>query len=106
VCPRAYDARVDLNEFNEFMEESNARALRGRRLARLMFVPAVMALAVPAFFFIAAPNFTGMSLQEAGALDVALPFVGVAGLVVGFIWMVRIFRADPEPKTKGWRYRD
>jgi hypothetical protein len=99
------DAIVDLDEF---MAESNARAHRGRRLARAMFAAALMALAIPAFFFIAAPNGpTAMYLQEPPALHAAIPFVGVAGIVIGLVWMVRIFRADPEPENaKGWRYRD
>ena len=93
-------------DLNEFMAESNARAKRGRALGRMMILGALVVLAIPAFFFIAAPNFTGMTLHEPGALLVALPLVGVAGLVIGFVWMVRIFRADAEPDAKSWRYRD
>ena len=93
-------------DLDEFMAESNARAKRGRALGRMMILGALVVLAIPAFFFIAAPNFTAMSLHEPGALQVALPVVGVAGLVIGFVWMVRIFRADPEPDAKSWRYRD
>ena len=97
------DANMDLNEF---MAESNARAKRGRALGRMMILGALVVLAIPAFFFVATPNFTVMSLHEPGALQVALPLVGVAGLVIGFVWMVRIFRADAEPDAKSWRYRD
>jgi hypothetical protein len=100
---------VDLNEFNEFMEESNARARRGRRLARLIFAVAVSPLAVVAFLFVAAPNGPqGMYLQEPQphALVVAAPFIPILGIVIGLVWMVRIFRADPEPDAKSWRYRD
>jgi len=93
-------------DLNEFMSESNARAKRGRALGRMMIFGVLVVLAFPAFLFIAAPNFTAMSLQEPGALEVALPFVGVAGLVIGLIWMVRILRAHHEPEPKGWRYRD
>jgi hypothetical protein len=96
---------VHLNEFNEFMEQSNARALRGRRLARLMFAAALIPLAVAAFFFVAAPNFTG-GFYDPGPIGLLVPAIGVAALVVGLAWMVRILRADPEPDAKSWRYRD
>jgi hypothetical protein len=96
---------VDLNEFNEFMQESNARALRGRRLARLMFAAALIPLAVAAFFFVAAPNFTG-GFYDPGPIGLLVPAIGVAALVVGLAWMVRILRADPERDAKSWRYRD
>jgi hypothetical protein len=96
---------VDLNEFNEFMEESNARALRGRRLARLMFAVAVVTVAVYAFLFVAAPNFTD-GFYNPGPIGLLVPAIGVAALAVGLGWMIRILRADPEPDAKSWRYRD
>ena len=88
----------------EFMQESNARARRGRALGRLMILGVLVVLSFPAFLFIAAPNFTGG--YDPRPIGLIVPAIGVVGLVVGLIWMVRIFRADPEPKTKGWRYRD
>jgi len=89
----------------EFMQESNARARRGRRLAREMILGALVVLAIPAFLLIAQPNFTN-SGYDPRPLGLIIPAIGVVGLVGGLIWMVRIFRADPEPRTKGWRYRD
>ena len=70
-----------------------------------MIFVAVVALAVPAFFFIAAPNFSG-SGYESGPTAWIVPAIGVAGIVIGLIWMVRISRAHQEPEPKGWRYRD
>ena len=96
---------MDINEFNEFMQESNARALRGRRLARLMFAVAVLPLAVAAFFFVAAPNFID-GFYNPSPIGLLVPAIGVAALVVGLVWMIRILRADPEPDAKSWRYRD
>jgi hypothetical protein len=32
--------------------------------------------------------------------------VGAAGIIVGFAWMIRIYRADPEPDQRVWRYRE
>ena len=104
--PTGGDARVDLYKF---MQESNARARRGRATARLMIFGAVVALALPAFLFIAAPNGPqGMYLEEPQphALAVAVPVIAFLGLVIGLAWMVRILRAHQEPEPKGWRYRD
>ena len=99
----AADAILDLNEF---MAKSNAKARRGRALGRMMIIGALVVLAFTVLLWIAAPNFTAMSLQEPGALQIALPSVGFAGLVIGLVWMVRILRAHQEPEPKGWRYRD
>jgi hypothetical protein len=35
-----------------------------------------------------------------------LPVVGVAIYSLGLGWMVRIYRTDPEPDARNWRYRD
>jgi hypothetical protein len=37
--------------------------------------------------------------------EVALPCVGALGYLVGLGWMIRIYRADPEPDEPTWRYR-
>jgi hypothetical protein len=96
------DAIVDLNEF---LQESNARARRGRALGRMMILGALVVLAVPAFFVIAAPNFTDMAYVQ-GPTAWIVPAIGIAGIVIGLIWMVRISSAHREPEAKGWRYRD
>ena len=31
--------------------------------------------------------------------------MGVVGIIVGLVWMIRIYRADPEPDQHAWRYR-
>jgi Flp pilus assembly protein TadB len=99
----AYDARVDLYEF---MQESNARARRGRRLARAMFAVGLIPLGLAAFFFIAAPNFTSATFAGPGPIGLIVPAIGVLGTVIGLVWMVRILRADPEPDARSWRYRE
>ena len=72
-----------------------------------MFAVGLTPLGLAAFLFIAAPNGpSGMYLQEPGPIWLIVPAIGVMGLAVGLLWMVRIFRADPEPRTKSWRYRD
>ena len=31
--------------------------------------------------------------------------LGVVGVIGGLAWMIRIYRADPEPDQHAWRYR-
>jgi len=78
------------------------RGQRGRAIAREeLALAAILAFVVGPFLFIAAPGSMGPSprFQE---LSLA---VGVLGLVVGFAWMIRIYRGDPEPDQRSWRYR-
>jgi cytochrome bd-type quinol oxidase subunit 2 len=90
----------------EFMQESNARARRGRALGRMMIFVVFVVVAFMALVWIASPNFIG-GVYDPGPLWFIVPAIGIVGLVGGLIWMVRIFRADPEPEgAKGWRYRD
>ena len=35
----------------------------------------------------------------------ALTWAGAAGYLVGLGWMIRIYRANPEPGERTWRYR-
>jgi hypothetical protein len=82
--------------------ESWRRALRGRKLARLIFAEAISVafVAVVALVLIVGSNNTS---PEPGLLA----FVpGGVGLVVGLVWMWRILRADPEPDSEVWRYRE
>jgi hypothetical protein len=88
-------------DLDELMQSSNARARRGRRLARNMFAAAIFTLLLSAFLIVAAPNSMGGGSPGPGPAAL----IGVVGLAVGILWMVRILRADPEPDAKSWRYR-
>ena len=91
---------ADLAELDQFMARSNAKARRGRRIARLIFVAAVWFVALVAFLVIAAPNTMGPEPDR-------WPLVaGVVGAGVGLLWIIRIIRADREPDSSAWRYRD
>jgi hypothetical protein len=75
--------------------------------ARIEFVVAVLVVLFAAFLYIAAPQTGGMRSPDSGLIrltDVLL-VLGVAGMVIGFGWMIRIYRADPEPDQRSWRYR-
>jgi hypothetical protein len=92
-------------DLDDLMAESNARARRGRLLARQMFGGVVFVLLLAAFLAVAAPNGPSAMFNDPGLIAIAIPVVGIIGLVVGLAWMVRILRADPEPDAKAWRYR-
>lgn len=36
----------------------------------------------------------------------AASIVGLAGLALGNVWLIRIHRANRDPDTARWRYRD
>jgi hypothetical protein len=81
------------------------RGQLGRSLARVeLAVAAFSGFVLAPFLFLAQPGFMGPPLpdwQIIGPLVVA-----AAGILIGFTWMVRIYRADPEPDQRAWRYRD
>ena len=67
---------------------------------------------VVAFVLIAMPNMVGpMLLGNPGPpwrslLMAIVPLIGVAGLVFGLVWLVRLSRLDPERGEVHWRYRE
>ena len=92
---------ANLADLDELMAESNARARRGRASARSLFAAVLILLAFVAFLFLNMPNTFGPYLIEWIA-----PGLGILGILVGLAWMIRILRADPEPNSSAWRYRD
>lgn len=81
------------------------RGQRGRRIGRAMIALAVMFVFLGVFLFVAAPGYMGGPMTRVPFWYDALPVLGVVGIVVGLVWMVRIHRADPEPDQHAWRYR-
>ena len=79
----------------------------GRRIAQAEIALAIAAVIAVGFLFLMAPSFTGGGMHERAfdAADASL-VLGAAGLVVGFAWMIRIYRASPEPDPHVWRYRE
>jgi membrane protein YdbS with pleckstrin-like domain len=76
------------------------RGLRGRRLARLMFVSAIAPVALLALLFLAAPQTMG---PDPGPSVQWFAAAGVALYVLGVVWMIRIYRLDPEAHQSFWR---
>jgi hypothetical protein len=73
----------------------------GRRVGRALLVIALVIIALGAFFVVAKPGFMG----GPGPWDGWVEMAGATGLLVGFFWMLRIHRANPEPDHRNWRYR-
>jgi hypothetical protein len=80
------------------------RGLAGRRTASLMLQVTIVVDAFIAFLFIAGPRSIGaMQFGPPSMLEWLVPVVGVALNLVGLVWMVRIYRADPEAHSSFWR---
>ena len=74
-----------------------------RRWARVELLVALVVGSIGPGLFILAPGLTSpwfFSWPSA-----AMPFVGAAVWLAGFVAMWRIYRADPEPDLDAWRYR-
>ena len=78
-----------------------------RQRARAMIWLAVLVPAVAGFLGIAAPAPMGGFSSEPDPLGAIVPLAGVAGVLFGLLWMVRIYRTsvDVEPDQGHWRYR-
>jgi hypothetical protein len=91
-------------DLDEFMARSNARARRGRRVARQLFAVPVLLVASLLFIYLNQPSF--MYEAPPNTLSAILFGVAVMIFVVGLAWMVRILRAHAEPDAGSWRYRE
>ncbi len=87
------------------------RIQRARYLARLELTIALLASGFTAFLFFAAASSGGSPMYVS---DEPPPFLagqmvtrvlGIVGVIFGLVWMVRIYRADPEPDQRNWLYR-
>lgn len=78
------------------------RGQRGRALARLeLTLAAIVGFVLTPFHYVAAPAWMGSMAPE---WETAAIGGGAAvSVLVGFIWMVRIYRTHPEPDQHLWR---
>ena len=91
------------------MNDLERRQRRLDRARTLIHAELVVAVAVPllvAFLYLAAPGDIGPMFSEPPWFTRLLPWAGIAGVIVGLVWMVRLSRADPEAGDRTWRYRD
>ena len=92
------------------MDDLERRRRRLRRAHRLIRAELALAVAVPflaGFLFVAAPAFSGgTSTGMYAFVDTLLSIAAVVGVLVGFVWMIRLSRPDPEAGERTWRFRD
>lgn len=77
-------------------------------MARALLIAAIAMPAVVGVWWILEPFVMGAmsgNPSEPPWYEVALPWAGAAGYLIGLGWMIRIYRADPEPDEPTWRYR-
>ena len=55
--------------------------------------------------FLTMPTLSG-GMGSDGPVQVVAPLAALLVVGIGWVWMWRILRADPEPDTAAWRYRD
>jgi hypothetical protein len=69
-----------------------------------MLALAVVPVPIIAIVLLAAPHSIGpMTTGQPSFLASNLPAIGVVGFVLGLVWMVRIYRADPEGHPGSFR---
>jgi hypothetical protein len=82
---------------------------RGRAIARSMIVVAGALIPLMLFYLVAGPGSMGGPMFEPRyfglTLHAATLVLGFGGMAAGLGWMIRIYRADPEPDEPTWRYR-
>jgi hypothetical protein len=80
--------------------------LRGRQLARLELVIAIVSAALVGALFMTAPTGMGGGMVDPAPLWKIVIGVGILGYVIGLAAMIRIYRRDPEAHPSNWRSRD
>jgi hypothetical protein len=86
------------------------RIEKARNRGRLLLGIPILLIVLHVFGWTSAPRFIGGMYEGprvAGVLvSDLLTVAGVVGVVVGFVWMWRIYRAPTKVKAPLWRYRD
>jgi hypothetical protein len=100
---------VDLDQLNDALAESNARARRGHALAWVTLVVTAALAAFVTYVFAVADPCGGMmcpmfDYPPGPTVGDVTKGLGLAGLAVGLLWMWRIVRADRDPDARSWRH--
>ena len=83
------------------------RGQLGRRVAKVeLAVVAFSGFVLAPFLYVAAPASPEPMFVGANEQGPALTGIAIVAFLIGFAWMVRIYRADPEPDQRAWRYRE
>ena len=100
---------MELDQLNDALAESNARARRGHSLARVTLVVTAALAGFVTYVFAVSDPCAGMMCPmfdyppSPNVGDVTMG-LGLAGLAVGLLWMWRIARADRDPDARSWRH--
>jgi hypothetical protein len=102
---RYRDAALALGVIDKRRPRWRWDGLAGRAVAKHMIIFAVLLPVAILLAWVAQPGHFGPMFYEPPWYEVALPWAGAIGYLVGLGWMIRIYRADPEPEEPTWRYR-
>jgi hypothetical protein len=100
--------RLEERRFSPSPGSTGIDLLPARRMARALLIAAIAMPAVVGVWWILEPFVMDVMSgvpAEPRWYEVALPWAGAAGYLIGLGWMIRIYRADPEPGERTWRYR-
>ena len=106
--PSLLHPRLEERRFSPSPGSTRVDLLPARRMARALLIAAIAMPAVVGVWWILQPFVMDMMSgvpSEPPWYEVALPWAGAAGYLIGLGWMIRIYRADPEPDEPTWRYR-
>jgi hypothetical protein len=100
---------MDLDELNDALAESNARARKGNAVAWVTFVVTAVLAGFLTYVSVVAPQCGGMMCPmfdspPGPSVGHVMLGLGLAGLAVGLTWMWRIVRADRDPDARSWRH--
>jgi hypothetical protein len=82
-----------------------------RRSARSLLAVAVLATMFAVLWLIAAPGFSDPSFgppppPEQVLLSILVTAVGIGGVIFGFAWMWRLYKAPTKHEGAYWRFHD
>lgn len=98
---------ADAGESSWRYRDRQRRLDRARSLIRAELAIAIGIPLVAAFWFVTAPQtFGSFGSHEPTLVEWVIAVVGVALYTIGFVWMIRLSRANPEAGESSWRYRD
>jgi hypothetical protein len=76
-----------------------------RRMSRILLAVTIALPFVGLAALIAQPGGPSPMFDARPWYAHVLPWAGAIGYLIGLGWMIRIYRADPEPEEASWRYR-
>jgi len=96
----------DERQTNEWPAGMTGRGLRGREIARLMIVMAIVVPVMLGVIVVSPPAMIGpLYSEDLNPLVAIVVGGGILGYLIGLAAMIRICRADPEAHDSFWRSR-